>query len=538
MNWKLADVNDPRYYWHNFDNVRRWVMTHHERLLSNAQRQVLRDYQALSIDAQCLWLRLHMRKGELFRVSKLNYTEICLSLAVAELKQKGWIRPYDQPSAPALALFTKAELIDFHPDQITPALTKPELIEQMTTTITALPDEVIALCKNEIFKQLSMVFFGNSHQQLSEFVVTAIGHVQYEQYRVRPNAAFPRLQDFQQFCLIDYWQRQYADFTSLEQRVSFAADLLKDTLLRHPAGRNEGKLSRLINRVARDCERAKDVRLALALYRYSKRTPSRERQARLLYKSDKSACHQLLQNMRSDPWDEPERAMASSLLSRWFDHVANDVTEKPKLAEMTLTYQPRQVEEAVLSCYHKHGWLGLHAENLIPQALFGLVFWDIIFADVEGAFIHPFQRSPRDLNSPDFMRHRAARIRRRLTALVRYPDAIKQRISTTLRAKAGVANPFVPWRWKHLPDVKMWFDYLPLTTWQAIFKRIAFDVKNNRSGFPDLWLYNAAGDVQLIEVKAVGDSLRPNQKRWLSFLTTQGIDVHVMNVKPTPLVPR
>lgn len=528
MHWQLADVNDPFYYWHNFDVMRRWVETHHHDLLSARQQQVLAQYQSLPRDAQCLWLRLFMRKGALFRADRLSYAELNVPFALDILEQYHWLEPVTVPNKDSLRLFTVAELRRFY-GAAKAATDKKTLVNELSATASELPAAVLQLQRNDDFNELSILFFGNSHQQISEFVVAALGHVNYEHYRIRPRSVFPDTATFQRFCQLESVQRDYKALETLDERVELARYLQRDSIIREVPSRLEGKANRLINRIARDCERAGELELALNLYQQSQRPPSRERQARILQKADSHACYALLVSMLENPWDASEKEVALRLLTRWFKLNRQDKSAEIPTKNVTLAFKPRQVEQAALSYYHERGWQGVHAENVIVQALFGLVFWDIIFADVNGAFIHPFQRGPRDLSSPSFYRQRRALIQRRLKSLVCYPDAIKARIKRVLLSKHGIANPFVPWKWQQLNEVVNWFERIPVTTWQHIFEQLAFDVKNNRSGFPDLWLYQD-GEVKLVEVKGPGDALRPNQEQWLRRLAKCGLNIEILHV--------
>lgn len=528
MHWQLADVNDPFYYWHNFDVMRRWVETHHHDLLSARQQQVLAQYQSLPRDAQCLWLRLFMRKGELFRADRLSYAELNVPFALEVLEQHHWLATVAEPNKDSLMLFTVAELRQFYGNPHA-ATDKKALVSALKATASELPANVLQLQRNDDFNELSMLFFGNSHQQISEFVVAALGHVNYERYRIRPRSVFPDNATFRRFCQLESLQRDYKALETFDERVELARRLQRDSIIREVSSRLEGKTNRLINRIARDCERAGELELALNLYQQSQRPPSRERQARILHKSDSQACYALLLSMLETPWDEPEKDVASRLLTRWFKVDRRNNSAEITAHHVALTFEPRQVEAAALSYYKASGWRGIHAENVIVQTLFGLVFWDIIFADVNGAFIHPFQRGPRDLSSPSFYRRRRALIQRRLKSLVCYPDAVTARIKRVLLSKHGIANPFVPWKWQQLNEVVNWFERIPVATWQHIFEQLAFDVKNNRSGFPDLWLYQD-GEVKLVEVKGPGDALRPNQEQWLRRLAKCGLSIEVLHV--------
>ena len=59
----------------------------------------------------------------------------------------------------------------------------------------------------------------------------------------------------------------------------------------------------------------------------------------------------------------------------------------------------------------------LHAETSILTTLFGLLFWDVIFAPVRGAFETKFQSAPLDIVDDSFYYARSALIEGRLEEL-------------------------------------------------------------------------------------------------------------------------
>lgn len=535
MNWQSSDVNNPSYYWENFNRVIDWVTQHHSMLLGSQLQRALNDYEQLSANAQKLWVRLFSRKGEFFRVDKLRYAEIDIADAIIELHSKHWITSAPLAEKPLwLPLITKAELAA-ELTQNSSKYTKAELIDLALEHLQSVPIEIIQLLKNGAFQQLSILFFGNAHQQLTELVTTELGHVRYEQYVIRPKGVFSSIEDFEQFWSLQQWQDRYRQLESQEDKYAFAQVFL-DTLRTHNYGAQfEGKKSRLINKIARDCERLEHNKLALTLYKQSNKTPARERSARI-YKKANSAekAQSIIHEMLKNPYNEPEYEVAQQLNNRWF--TPNQATRRftPETQILHLDFQSRQVERAVLEHFQADGWQGDHSENLIPQSLFGLIFWDIIFADVPGAFIHPFQRGPRDLNSSQFLPRRKAQFIARIQQLENSVEAIQQQISDVREHKRGIANPFIHWGWNGLDDIEQWLTRLPIKVWSELFMRMGFDVSNNRSGFPDLWLYQPKRQkVQLIEVKAPGDSLRANQIRWLRFFQSHHVTVTVINARPS-----
>ena len=93
---------------------------------------------------------------------------------------------------------------------------------------------------------------------------------------------------------------------------------------------------------------------------------------------------------------------------------------------------------------------------------------------------------------------------------------------------------FCPWTdWRSIDEqmVRDSCQIIPTAHLVAIFERLLFDPRENRSGFPDLIaLGKQPGDYRLIEVKGPGDTLQDGQKRWLRYFGRQGIPAQVLRV--------
>ena len=92
------------------------------------------------------------------------------------------------------------------------------------------------------------------------------------------------------------------------------------------------------------------------------------------------------------------------------------------------------VEEFSLQHYEDEGWRGcvtflpwvgsahdifhrLHSEGRIVYTIFGLLFWDIIFATIPGAFETPFQVAPLDIHTDTFYHSRRELFDKRLAEI-------------------------------------------------------------------------------------------------------------------------
>ncbi|KAL0946498.1 hypothetical protein HGRIS_012716 [Hohenbuehelia grisea] len=78
---------------------------------------------------------------------------------------------------------------------------------------------------------------------------------------------------------------------------------------------------------------------------------------------------------------------------------------------------PVNIDRIVSQYYEAHGFrTWLSASQILPT-LFGLLFWDILFADYPGSFETPFQHAPLDIVEDTFILPRSAAIARRLSEI-------------------------------------------------------------------------------------------------------------------------
>jgi VRR-NUC domain len=191
------------------------------------------------------------------------------------------------------------------------------------------------------------------------------------------------------------------------------------------------------------------------------------------------------------------------------------------------------VEMAALDAARQEGWDGFFAENHLWRALFGLVFWEDIFAAVPGAFQHRFQSAPLDVGGAGFFEKRQARIEQRLEELASC-RSLADHVLAIADRKWGVANAFVSWRHlerSHLLEALSRIEPEVLGEVLRIMVRnpVAFD-----SGFPDLFLFRPnSAEWKLWEVKGPRDSLRPEQEWWIQSFLRWGTRAQVARVDYT-----
>src|SRR5690349_21001926 len=87
-----AMTPSPLYYLSNFNQAIAWVVDRNRDLLTADELDFVGAFTKLPIGAQALLVRLIMRRGDLFRQSKINYSEIGdFDAALAPLLGLRWI---------------------------------------------------------------------------------------------------------------------------------------------------------------------------------------------------------------------------------------------------------------------------------------------------------------------------------------------------------------------------------------------------------------------------------------------------------------
>ncbi|EOB2572568.1 VRR-NUC domain-containing protein [Vibrio fluvialis] len=527
------------YYLTNFRKLTSHALEWYADLLTDEERRWLADFDRLSHGGQCLLVRLLSRRGNWFRSDKAEYKEIGdQQQALSELAALGFItlNPDADISTLAEKLLTKAEIVALFPT-LPKQSRKEALLAQLSQQIIAkeigLPFSVIYLNQGEMIELLLVLFFANTHQDFSQFVLDDLGLNNFERYQLSRERRF--FQDREQVEVL----RKLTHIQSLYDLCPKPTPTELDKWQRllpepceHPS--IERKRQHLMNQLARDYERHQAFAPALMLYRQTQVMPTRERQARILDKQQQiQAMRDIVTEMLDTPLNYSELEVAQKLNQRVLRLQGQKVPRTIKPAHNTLHLEldlsQQRVELAVKSHFEQIGYQVYYLENQFLNTLFGLTFWDAIFAPVEGTFINRYQHRPLDLYHDDFVLKRQSYIESAIAELMN--DGVKP-LWLRWQNKFSIANPFVFWTDCDESLFELTEQSFPRALLVDLFKVQLSDLKLYRNGMPDLILFKD-GEFEWVEVKGPGDKLQDNQWRWIEQFSRLNVPFSVCYVNHT-----
>lgn len=545
-----TQLDNPFYYLDNFRMLLNWVAARYHDVQTPEERRFIDDFAKLARPAQALLVRLIMRKGELFRHSKLDYPEIgpC-QLAVAPLIKHGWVDPAPALGLPDLfRLFTKAELaqlLSHLPAMVAlRTLNKPEQLAALQADaalcnlVQALPNwsnhalaeqPVYGLQISALVDHLRLMFFGNLHADWSEFVLTDLGIYRFESVAIAPDArGFQSRADLEHYSLLFAWRNQW------QEDGDSAALLTK--LAQLPLSQQswlEQRRARLLFQVGQQHERAGDLAAALALYRGNPSPGARLRQLRVLINLEQWAeAGQLAQQAMALPQDEAEAwqmarswpRLAKKLAQAGLPADAPGQQSSPNLGiapgidpgiNPGIPPSINPSSNPSLTPSSTPDWPVLHyclpppdgtiirsvefvvqAHLHSPQApvfyventLINALFGLLCWEVIFTALPGAFFH-PYQHGPADL--HSPDFYQRRQAgfdaALAQLQnDDWQATVRRNFAAKSGISSPFVAWQ--HLPEalLELALHCLPGTDLYPIFRRMLADLSANRSGWPDL----------------------------------------------------
>jgi len=539
-------LDDPLYYLHNFRQVLHWLEQRYADLLDPEEAHFIQQFDRLPQASQALLVRMVMRKGVHFRASKLSYLEIGdTHAAAAPLLALGWVQDHCPLAFEALfGVLQKGEILAAFKAWIDqPKGNKADWLEGLAAQFPEsrsfsgwcpdLVDTLYSVSVMELCDRLRLMFFGNLHQDWSEFVLADLGIYTYEKVEFCAESRGLRSrEDVHGFVFLHQCQQAFEAGAAVETVLADIATLSTDNPWL------EKRRARLLFQVGQHCERIAELALAQQIYHTCAYPGARARLIRVFERQeDYAQAMALASAAQQAPESAAEQQHLLRVLPRLRRKLGEPALPKTKPRPVTRLDLDLAMPDPLMSveyCVQAHlsepGGPVHYVENGLINSLFGLLCWEVIFAPLPGAFFHPFQRGPADLHSEDFHPRRAAQFAACFEQLQdeRYKSTIRQRYLD----KWGIQSPFVFWNLLSEELLEQALECLPAEHLRYWFERLLLDIRANRAGMPDLiQFWPAQKTYRMIEVKGPGDRLQDNQLRWLEFCGEYQMPVTVCYVR-------
>ncbi|KAK7455129.1 hypothetical protein VKT23_011000 [Stygiomarasmius scandens] len=194
------------------------------------------------------------------------------------------------------------------------------------------------------------------------------------------------------------------------------------------------------------------------------------------------------------------------------------------------------VETAALYYYEDQGFKGFHSETSILTTLFALLFWDIIFATIPGAFETRYQIAPLDLVEDAFYRARKEVIDKRLEDINN--GQARNILERHYEMHGGCEGKKETWcvgmRWDvgSKADLGEIVECMGGATLVHVCRLFCEDYSARTSGVPDLIIWNFdTKECRFVEVKGPNDRASASQKLWFDTLLRAGTAVDLCHVE-------
>ncbi len=385
-----------------------------------------------------------------------------------------------------------------------------------------------------VAQRFRLMFFGNFHQDWTEFVLAELGIFNYETIPIQ-SAPFRTRAHIDAFLELYRCQQDLEEGAELAQVVAAMPPPITDS------DWLEDVRQKLRFQVAAAYEQMGEVSSAVAILSTCRHRGARTRTIRLLERQHQwQAARDLSLVARAHPESEAERQQLRRVLPRLnrklgiagentrellavdtFEVQLDPPTGFCSVEIVVRDYLAQQ--EGCPSSVH-------YVENGLINSLFGLLFWEAIFAPIAGAFFHDFQYGPADLASGRFYERRMNQFAEGFAELEsgEYKATIRRRFF----AKAGIQAPFATWGLLSERLLELALRCFPAAHLRLRFEWIVRDVVENRAGFPDLVQFWADEPrYRMVEVKGPGDRLQDDQRRFLEFCAGHEMPVFVCRVR-------
>lgn len=534
--WSVKDL--PKYYYHrNFCEIIETIDAELSHLLDEDSQLFLDDFKTLTFQAQCAYVRMCGRKGRVFDISRFNYPEIeCLSDRFNVLQEKGFAAHVTLAEYPDyLHSLTKADLSLLLSDHVCETKFKKSwrkdklihiALEELHFDDIFLPKTIYVQSRIETLEYLLFLHSGQVDGSLQSLTLRDLGLIKAPKPNQKYGAQFECLESAKSAW---FYAAALRDFR--QERFHRVEDLVR-TLNDWPEPRcsnSVGSRDKLLYKLGGKHERSGDTNTALRLYERSDTALCNERVIRLRYKDgQKDWVKSRLEEIIENPSSDEEHAFAQDFYARKYKKkrtsIVTDILRDADTLELDEAFR-NQPERAAMHHFKEKGLTCFRTENVPWRNLFGLLFWEELYAnDAPREF-------PKSLKSRAFYEDNKDRIESKLRDLDT-PHLVMIQLLKTLTTHFGTYQTIIHWKSRSLDRIQALVESAPKGAVAYMLRLMAKDWQAMKDGFPDLIVIEN-NNCRLFEIKAAGDVIRRNQLTRLRQLRTAGFRAEILQVNWT-----
>lgn len=534
--WSIKEL--PQFYYHkSFCEMLTHVGTRYTNLMSAEHTCFIRDFETLPFPAQCAYARLAGRKGNIFNIHHLHYSEIPeIQMQFEVLRQAGFVeKVMSNNFRNYLSALTKPQLTNLMLDRVCETQFKRSwkkdrliniALQQIDFDDVNIPDGYITQARLNAFNYLLFLYFGRIETSLQTKTLRELGLVR----PARSEAAKLNFRDSEEAQTAYFYASALQSFKQGHDAQIHTLIYTVDDWPLPMEGSISVNRGKLLQKLGGLTERQGNIAAALSLYERSDSALCNERIVRIRYtrneNGDREWVQQRLEDMIENPESDEELAFAHDFYARKFKKkrtsAVTDLLRDSRILLLDEAYR-HEPERAALRHFKDKGIEAYRSENHPWRMLFGLLFWDELFGEEP-----PSWKLPTSLKTGRFYEIHQSKIEEKLARLNNAPATLLKLLKT-LTLHYNQENGIFTWRGRSLDKIKALTTHSPEGALATTLRMMAQNYLHTKSGFPDLMVIQA-GTARFVEIKAEGDVLRRNQLTRLKQLKSAGYDAEILRI--------
>jgi DNA polymerase-3 subunit epsilon len=536
-----------KYYLNHFNEFIHFITGQCLHLLDKEHQNFLRCYQQLDHNAQCMFVRVINRQSRFINMHKMIYQEInhcpeqLLLLEKVGLLSQLSLNDIDD----WLQELTKIQLLDilhqYDICAVNKSSAKPVLLEQLIQSCSnsqCLSSALVLQFSVKNFEHclayLLFLFFGDTSSGLDKFSMRDLGFLKTRTNSSQPNARFVNLQQakgvFYYSFKLGQLQRNELPIHEYVLNNKGATEHPDAVINCHQSQLLKDEFFYLLGKQLLVVHHL----LALEYLKASNLAKAQEKWLRERYKlGEKSQVKKLLEQIIDNSLDDVLLLFAEDFYERKFNQVkVSKLTQKLRDDSYNLVIDEihkDQVEKGVKQYYQRLDAIAFRTENRLFNALFGLTFWHELFNHQIDSLATEFDRRPKLLKENTVYQVLGQAIEQRLLMFSNTQSAIGY-LTKIATQYYGQPNGMFRWNPQIIQIISMFLTAAPPQAVVSHLRAMAQNHHGLNDGYPDLMIIEN-GELRFEEVKAPGDSIRPNQFVSMNALQDAGFDVRICKVE-------